>query len=157
MIDRYLSSQQYIKQCSVRKMSTTAETTFILSHSLFSTRLMKKIDHAMSVHGISFTEYIILHCLNASPNKTMRRIELAECVGITASGITRLLAPMEKIKLVEKEKNPRDARVSLVKLSTNGERLYSDTSTSFEHIAQDILEPLTSTQLETLTHLIGKL
>lgn len=50
----------------------------------------------------------------------MRRIDLADSVGLSPSAVTRLLAPMEKPGLVEKEANPRDARVSLVKLSTAG-------------------------------------
>jgi len=95
--------------------------------------------------------------LAGSALKTMRRIELAERVGISASGITRLLAPMQKIKLVEKEVNPRDARQSLVKLSTVGQELYRDASVSFEHCAQQLLENLSDRQVDTLRSLTAKI
>ncbi|MDZ7871614.1 MAG: MarR family transcriptional regulator [Rheinheimera sp.] len=49
--------------------------------------------------------------------QTRRRSDLVELVGLSPSGITRLLLPLEKIGRVEKERNPRDARVSLVILS----------------------------------------
>jgi DNA-binding MarR family transcriptional regulator len=130
--------------------STTPQTEFIMLQSLLSAKLTKRVEGQLSFHGISFTEYLILHFLNEAPQKTMRRIDLAECVGISASGVTRLLAPMEKRKLVEKEANARDARVSLVKISKAGERIYKEASVSFEHSAQFLSERLSEKQLTAL-------
>ena len=81
-------------------------------------KLTKKADRALGVHGISLSEFMVLHHLNYAQNHIMTRTELADAVNLTASGITRLLTPMEKIHLVEKEKNSRDARVSLAKNSS---------------------------------------
>ncbi len=94
-----------------------------------------------------------MHHLNSAPHKTMRRVDLAEGVGLSASGVTRLLNPMEKIKLVQKEVNPRDARVSLVKLSEAGELIYSEAKVSFEQSADSVLNPLNNKQIETLSTL----
>jgi len=135
----------------------TLQAKFIILQSQLNTKLLKKVEGQLNFHGISFSEYMILRYLNESPNKTMRRIELAECVGMSASGVTRLLAPMEKVKLVEKEANPRDARVSLVKLSKPGERVYKEASVSFEHSADLATERLSNNQLNTLTELAAKL
>lgn len=134
-----------------------SESAFLILNSLVSTKLTKKADSHLSYHGVSFTEYMIMHFLNESPQKTMRRIELAESVGISASGVTRLLAPMEKIGIVEKEANPRDARVSLVKLGKTGQKLYQDASVSFEHCAKSLLSSLTASQLNKLYELSAKL
>lgn len=133
------------------------ESAFIILNSLVSTKLSKKADGQLSYHGLSFTEYMIMHHLNEAPQKTMRRIELAKSVGISASGVTRLLAPMEKIGIVEKEANPRDARVSLVKLSNTGHKLYKEASISFEHCAKSLVSPLTELQLAKLTELSARL
>jgi len=135
---------------------SSREIEFIVSSSLFHTKLQKKIDSQLSCHGISFTEYLIMNQLNIAPNKTMRRIELAESIGITASGVTRLLAPMEKIKLVKKEVNPRDARVSLVKLTKVGELLFEDATVSFGHGAKMLMEPLSGNQLDKLIELTNR-
>lgn len=67
--------------------------------------------------GISLNECIILSSLLQAPENKMRRIDLAEKIGFTPSGITRLLLPMEKIGLVFREKNEHDARVSYVILA----------------------------------------
>ena len=88
---------------------------------------------------------------------TMRRIDLAESVGLSASGVTRLVNPMEKNHLVQKKSNPRDARVSLVELSETGANIFKDTWTSFQLIANSILKPLNDKQTETLSVLINKL
>lgn len=130
---------------------------FLVSQSLLQNKLQKKIDVQLSLHGISFTEYQVMRHLANAPQQTMRRIELADCVGISASGVTRLLAPMEKSRLVEKLANPRDARMSLVKLSKPGATLFEDASVSFGHCAQSLASALSAKQLETLIELSSRL
>lgn len=133
------------------------ETTYFLQNALLSSKISKKIDCNLSVHGISFTEYMVLHSLNESQIKTIRRVDLAESIGISASGVTRLLAPMEKNSLVEKEVNPRDARQSLVKLSEAGKRIFDEASVSFDSCAKDMLKALSLKQLQTLIELSGRI
>lgn len=120
-------------------------------------KMMKQVDRSMSAHGISFTEFMILHHLAEAPDSTLKRIELADSIGLSASGVTRLLAPMNKIGLVEKEENPRDARVSLVKLSTAGKTIYKEACVTFGYKAAAILEPLTEIQLGKLMKYVRKL
>lgn len=135
----------------------TPATEYLFAHSLLNAQLMRKIDQRLSYHGISFTEYAILRHLAESPGHTMRRIDLAQAIGITASGVTRILGPMEKIKLVVKEKNERDARVSLVKLSEAGASIFADATTSLDYATADLMSPLTENQLAKLMKYILKL
>ena len=125
----------------------------LVSLALLQAKLLKQIDIQLSLHGISFSEFLVIHHLNNAPSKTMRRIDLAEKVGLSASGVTRLLNPMEKIKLVQKEINPRDARVSLVKLSEVGNEVYNESLVSFEQSADSILKPLNKQQISSLNEL----
>jgi len=129
----------------------------LISLALLQAKHLKQIDTQLSLHGISFSEFLVMHYLNNVPNKTMRRIDLAENVCLSASGVTRLLNPMEKIKLVQKETNPRDARVSLVKLSAVGEQVYNDAVVSFEQSAETILKPLNAEQISNLSSLTNTL
>jgi DNA-binding MarR family transcriptional regulator len=131
--------------------------SFLIGQSFLHSKLQRKLDGQLSMHGISFTEYQIMHHLANAPEQTMRRIELADCVGISASGVTRLLAPMEKNHLIEKRSNPRDARVSLVKLSDVGTTLYQDASVSFGYCAEDLTSMLSPKQLENLIDLSNRL
>lgn len=77
--------------------------------------------------GIGFNEFVILFHLNQAPDKKIRRIDLAEKMGLTASGVTRILAPMEKMGLIKKEAALRDARVSYVAITTSGQRNLTET------------------------------
>jgi DNA-binding MarR family transcriptional regulator len=91
---------------------------FYLDIAKFQAELSRRLDARLN--GISLNEFIILYHLGEADKQTMRRIDLAEKVGLTASGITRLLLPMEKIGLVKKEADQHDARVSHVMLAAGG-------------------------------------
>ena len=129
----------------------------VLQSALLWSGMIKKADLQLSVHGISFSEFCILHRLFQAPGQRLSRVELAGSVGLSASGITRLLLPMEKIKLVEKEQNARDARVSLVKLTATGQQIYLDAQQTCDGFATQFLSPLTSRQQETLVDLLQRL
>lgn len=117
----------------------TPQSRFVVHNALLAARLSKRVGNHLSVHGLSLTEFLVMRYLHGAPRKAVPRIELAEHLGMSASGITRLVAPMEKNGIVEKEANPRDARQSLVKLSETGQRLYVEARQSFEHIASDMV------------------
>ena len=135
----------------------TPSMQLMLKLSTLQSKMTKRIDGQLSIHGISYTEFTVMYQLNLVPNKTMRRISLAESIGLSASGVTRLLAPMEKINLVEKESNKRDARVSLVKLTDSGQKLLQDTLISFEQVSDNLTKPLDTKQVNQLYKLLDKL
>ncbi len=128
----------------------TLQARFCMNYTAVHTKISKMIDIQLSLHGISFTEFMILFHLDQAIEKKMRRIDLAEKIGLSASGITRLVAPMEKIGLVHKESNKRDARVSLVKLSSAGKRIIQESTVSFNTTAQDILADLEESSISDM-------
>lgn len=124
------------------------ELAFIVNLWIANSVLSKKFDASLgAVHGLGFNEFIVLMLLRNGHNSTMRRIDLANSVGLTASGITRVLAPMEKIGLVAKEQNPRDARVSLVKITVAGDAILNDASSSLKQKAGDLLNDISRSSL----------
>lgn len=106
---------------------------------------------------MSYSEFLVLHNLAIIPGQTTSRIALAEAVNLTASGITRMLNPMEKNHLVEKEKNSRDARVSLVKLTSTGLQCYQNALATCEGFSASLFEKLTEKQLGSLNQTLEKL
>lgn len=137
----------------MKKTTPSDAEQFIIDHASLTHKILRKADSALSVHGISFSEYLILYNLDQAANATMRRVDLASAIGVTASAVTRILAPMEKIHLVEKEKNPRDARVSLVKLSAVGSQLFSEAQTTFSYSAESLTNRLEAKQLAQISQL----
>jgi len=137
--------------------SESISSQFVIKNALLASKLSRRVGNHLSIHGISLTEFLVMHYLHNSRNKAVLRIELAEHVGMSASGVTRLIAPMEKNHIVEKVSNPRDARQSLVKLSEVGQTLFNDANISFEQISQDILGKLSPSQQEKVVDLYAKL
>ena len=130
---------------------------FLIEHAAITTKLHKQIDICLSYQGISFTEFLIMHHLYGSPQHMMRRTDLADSIGITASGVTRLLAPMEKNRIVDKERNPRDARQSLVKLTQTGQQLYRDSMVGFADYSKNKLKSWTVKEIETVAQLFQEI
>lgn len=125
---------------------------------LNSALISKKIDNSIStIHGIGLTEYMVLLNLFNAPNKMLRRIDLAELIGRTGSGITRMLMPMEKIGLVKKEASPRDARASLVKITSAGEKIFNDATTTLNHKSEQLLKRLDKKQIDTFLLLLNSI
>ena len=117
-------------------------------------RIQQEVGGALSAHGIGLSDYLVMDHLYGALNRKTRRCDLAAAVGLTPSGITRLLGPMEKIGLIQKEVNPRDARVSLVTLSAAGKQIFEEAKVSFEHASASLFEPLEAKQVGKLSKLI---
>ncbi|AFT69015.1 MarR family transcriptional regulator [Alloalcanivorax dieselolei B5] len=136
-------------------MSENKESRLVTGVIALNSYIQKRVGRALSVHGIGVSEYLVLNQLFAAPMQTMRRSDLAEQVGLSPSGITRLINPMEKIGLVEKEESPRDARVSLVRLSAAGKQVYEDAKVSFAQASNALFEPLEGGQIDAFMELLN--
>lgn len=104
--------------------------------------------------GLGFNEFVILFHLDQAPDKKIRRIDLAEKMGLTASGVTRILAPMEKIGLVKREASSRDARVSFVAITSSGERNLDETLENTQLFFEEIFPPEKLKKLTGLSELL---
>ena len=88
--------------------------------------LERGLDNSLSLsRGVTFSEYRILTNLQEA-EQGLPRVSLANKLAMSPSGVTRALKPLEKLGYVTTEKNKRDARQSLAKLSRGGRALLSD-------------------------------
>ena len=106
--------------------------------------------------GIGFNEFVILFHLDQAPDNKIRRIDLAEKMGFTASGVTRILAPMEKIGLIKREVAPRDARVSFVAITPSGHRNLTETLGRTQLFFEEIFPPAKLKKLAGLSVLLAE-
>jgi DNA-binding MarR family transcriptional regulator len=101
--------------------------------------LVKRFDGPMgSLHGVSFGDFVLLLHLRRAPDGRMRRVDLADALGLTASGVTRALAPLERIGLVTREANPRDARVAYAALTATGRERVAEMLATAEQIGNEV-------------------
>ena len=114
-------------------MTTALDTLFDLS--LCRTQLAREVDHPLSRHGISLADLAILRELYRSPERKLRRSELAQRLGVTPSGVARQLGPLERIGLVDRESHERDARLALVVLTETGAQIVGEALETAEYAA----------------------
>lgn len=138
-------------------VSEHKEASLVTSLLNLHSTIQKRIGAPLSVHGIGLSEYRVLAQLYDAPDQKMRRSHLAEQVGLSPSGVTRLLNPMQKIGLIVKEDSPRDARVSLVRLTAAGKTITRDADVSFKQASTALFESLDQKQLGTLAELLQTL
>jgi len=139
-------------------MSTLSDSLqLILTLVKTEGQVTKLLEGALVVHGLSFTEWLVMHRLSQASDHSLKRASLASSIGVTASGVTRLLLPMEKVGLVEKVANRRDARVSLVRLTDTGHQLYLDACRSIEFGAEKVTNMMNAQQVEHCTGLLSSL
>lgn len=136
-------------------MSISLSLNFFLELTKFNTIMARKFD--ASLDGISFNEFVILYYLDKSSEGKLRRVDLASQVGLTPSGVTRLLLPMEKIGLIKKEANPRDARVSFVSIASGGKRKLLEALDRAELLSHDFIPGGKTKKLQELSSLIKDL
>ncbi|MET9134653.1 MarR family winged helix-turn-helix transcriptional regulator [Streptomyces antibioticus] len=100
--------------------------------------LVKRFDTSLSgLHGVSLADFTMLLRLGEAPGGRMRRVDLAEKLGLTASGVTRGLAPLERIGLVTRETDARDGRVAYAALTDTGRERLTDMRATAEQVAAE--------------------
>ncbi|MFJ9696091.1 MarR family winged helix-turn-helix transcriptional regulator [Kitasatospora sp. NPDC101183] len=100
--------------------------------------LTKRFDAGLSrMHGVSLSDFTMLLHLGQAAGGRMRRVDLAEALGLTASGVTRGLAPLERIGLVSREAAARDARVTYAALTPTGRERLAEMLRTARHVAAE--------------------
>jgi len=110
---------------------------FFLNLAKVQTVLARRFD--LGLGGLGFSDFVILFHLSQVRDERLRRVDLAEKVGLTASGVTRLLAPMEKVGLIKRETTEHDARVSYVRLAPGGKGKLAEALEDAELLAEELI------------------
>jgi DNA-binding MarR family transcriptional regulator len=132
-----------------------AWVSFLRGHAALTRALNAEL---VADHGLTINDYEVLLRLSRAPERQMKRVELAQSVLLTPSGITRLLDGLESEGWVEKAHCETDARVTYAALTDAGCRKLHEAAAS--HLA-DIDRLFTANfddaELETLAGLLGRL
>lgn len=89
--------------------------------------------------GLGFGDLALMQAIAEAPEGKIRRTDLADAVGLTASGVTRQLLPLEKIGVIKREEHERDGRASYVSLTKSGHQMLKETLDWLEMKAGEVL------------------
>lgn len=118
---------------------------------------LAKVQSALSrrfetgLRGLGYSEFMILYYLSQAHEGKLKRIDLANKLGLTASGITRLLLPMEKTGVIKRESHAQDARISYVMLEPIGKSVLSESLEGAEYITEEIIPASKMADVESLS------
>jgi DNA-binding MarR family transcriptional regulator len=125
------------------------------AHSSLSRELSARL---VTEHGLTINDYEALLHLSHAEGGELRRVDLAERLMLTPSGVTRLLDGLERDGWVCKGSCESDARVTYAVLTDAGrERLESAGRTHVGQIREIFEERYSAGELETLVELLGRL
>jgi DNA-binding MarR family transcriptional regulator len=129
----------------------------VLDLALARALVIRDVDADLGTfHGLSLSDFAILRELDAAPGQRLRRVELAERLGVTPSGVARQLAPLERIGLVARESHARDARLALVVLTDTGARVFREALPTADESAARALSRWPVPDRERLSTLLAR-
>jgi DNA-binding MarR family transcriptional regulator len=125
------------------------------AHSTLTRELSAQL---VAEHGLTLSEYEVLMLLATAPDRIMRRVDLANEVRLSPSGVTRMLDRLEAAGLVGKRACEKDARVTYAELTDAGlaklERCAPDHVAAAERL---LGERFDRHELASLAELLGRL
>ena len=138
-----------------KQKTLDAWVAFLRSHSAITRELSAQLQRE---HGLTLNDYEVLLHLSHAEGGRLRRVDLAERVLLTASGITRLLEGLERAGFVTKATCESDARVSYAQLTDAGaEKLRMAAKTHLRGIDELFLDRYSGSELATLAELLSRL
>jgi DNA-binding MarR family transcriptional regulator len=95
-----------------------------------------------ALHGLGLSDFAALYHLAGAPGGRLRRVDLAQRLAVTPSGVTRLLGPLERRGIVSREPDGHDARATYAVLTKSGKTLVKDATATAAALAESILASL---------------
>jgi len=138
--------------------TTAVSDSLSLCIALFRAQavLSRRFDGRLgSWHGLSFGDFIVLLHISHAEDARLRRVDLARELGLTASAVTRMLIPLEKIGLVSRQNDDNDGRVGYAVLTKAGREILRDALESAEMISEEVVGPKAATRLAEVEKFLG--
>jgi DNA-binding MarR family transcriptional regulator len=128
---------------------------FLRAHAAVVRELSSEL---VAAHGLTINDYEVLLHLSRAEGNRMRRVDLAQEVLLTPSGITRLLEGLERAGYVERVACKEDLRVSYAHLTPTGRaKLRAAGKTHVAGIRRLFLDHFGEDERAVLAELLGRL
>jgi DNA-binding MarR family transcriptional regulator len=142
-------------QVSRRSLELQAWVGFVRAHAAVIRQLDREL---VQEHGLTINDYEVLVHLSRAEERMLRRVDLANRVLLTPSGITRLLDGLERSGLVTKASCKTDARVVYAKLTDRGaKRLRAASESHIAGVRRVFGEHFSESELATLATFLDRL
>ncbi len=105
------------------------------------TRMLIELERPiLAAHDLSMWGYVVLTALRQQPMRT--QAALAHAIGADKTRIIAVLDELQQRGLIEREPDPADRRVRLLRLTGDGRRLHASTQRAIRRAEQRLLDRL---------------
>ncbi|MBI2710554.1 MAG: winged helix-turn-helix transcriptional regulator [Actinobacteria bacterium] len=119
--------------------------------------LIRAVSPSISANGLLVPEFEVLVRLSRTPRGRLRMSDLAAQVGLSSSGLTRLVDRLERERLVAREPCPSDRRGAYTVITASGRRrIGSAVAQHLEVLDHWFTGLLDAEELATLMRLLRK-
>jgi DNA-binding MarR family transcriptional regulator len=139
-------------------MSTTASTTQsdLAGNTIRVGRhLEAELEEVLAAHRLSLQSFFVLDALSAAPERTLSQKQLVSAAGRTPGTTSVRLNRLQRAGLIERDRDPDDARVVLVRLTDAGAGLYERARVTYAERAGQLVAPLGDAAAQLQTTLTG--
>ena len=119
--------------------------------------VLAAIESFLGRHGMSQGRFTVLAILNRDPEVTMNPSDLAAKSGVTRATMTGLLDGLEREKLVRREHDHGDRRMTLVQLTPGGVRLLDSIMPEYYRRVAKLMAGLTEAEKQLLEGMLAKI
>jgi DNA-binding MarR family transcriptional regulator len=139
----------------LRGIELEAWINFLRAHAAVTRQFNAEL---LATHGLTINDFDVLAQLSRAPEQALKRVDLAERVLLTPSGITRLLKGLEEAGWVSNRPCAEDARVTYAVLTPAGKtKLKQARKTHVASVRALFSERFEHDELETLASLLERL
>jgi DNA-binding MarR family transcriptional regulator len=139
----------------LRGIELEAWINFLRAHAAVTRQFNAEL---LATQDLTINDFDVLAQLSRAPEQALKRVDLAERVLLTPSGITRLLKGLEEAGYVSNRPCAEDARVTYAVLTPKGKRkLEQARKTHVASVRALFSERFEKDELETLASLLERL
>ena len=139
----------------LRGIELEAWINFLRAHAAVTRQFNAEL---LATHELTINDFDVLAQLSRAPEQALKRVDLAESVLLTPSGITRLLKGLEEAGWVSNRPCAEDARVTYAVLTPAGKKkLEQARKTHVASVRALFSERFEHDELETLASLLERL
>jgi DNA-binding MarR family transcriptional regulator len=109
---------------------------FLRVHRTVTDELARRLERE---HDLPLVQYGVLITLVSAPDRRLRMSDLAERVLVSPSGMTRAIARLRDLGLVERERDPDDLRSYVVSMTPEGLRALREAQVTHHGCVREVL------------------
>jgi DNA-binding MarR family transcriptional regulator len=120
--------------------------------------LQRELAEVLSPRGLTLNDFEALYHLSRAEDNRLRRIDLAELLMLSPSGVTRLLDGLVEAGLIENVHCASDARVTWARLTATGSGTLECVGVNHaESLRRLFRETLSDDEVASLTELLARI